>query len=161
NVVTVTPWTADGLPPYPSAVLCEIDTLDPPVGHEADQVKVQVSVIDPAQGANESVTLVRLTSNTSVVSGTALGTPVASGSIWVFSRPGFKLGVAEAEFTAASDNGTDNDTVTIPEQGRDTLGLLVRAEVTTTTPTAVTVRVRVADPFPQGAGSVTISYTQT
>src|SRR5690606_21313147 len=48
----------------------------------------------------------------------------------------------------------------IPEQGRDTVQLLMRARVLSATGTQITVRVAVADPQP-GTGAVTIAYVAT
>src|SRR5690606_1827961 len=48
----------------------------------------------------------------------------------------------------------------IPEQGRDTVQLLMRARVLSATGTQITVRVAVADPQP-GTGAVTITYVAT
>lgn len=99
------------------------------------------------------------------LAGTATASPVPSATLytspstWTFTRGAFDSGPSQAEFEAVlAGTITDADFIEIPEQGRDTVPLTSRARVTATSNTQVTVRYAVADPFPQGANSVTVAY---
>src|SRR5690606_30095661 len=94
------------------------------------------------------------------LSGPAPGTPSPSGTQWTFSRPAFQAGEGQAVFRAeAPGYESDDDHIVIPEQGRDTVPLLMRARVLSVTGTQIVVRVAVADPFPGSA--ITITYSAT
>jgi hypothetical protein len=127
----------------------------------ATQVTVTVTA-NPASPPQQ-VQLVGITGSATLASGTAAGTwvtPNGTNNVWVFNRGAINAGVGQVQFRAGNTSSFPNDDkfVTIEEQGRDTVFLAMRARVTATTPTTVTVRVAVADPYPQGAGSATISY---
>lgn len=123
----------------------------------ATQVTVQVTAT--ATTGTPTVQLVAVTGSAVLSSGAAIGVPVASGSLWTFDR-GAALGpTGGAQFRAVfAGTQSDDDFIEIPEQGRDTVYLASRARVTATTDTTVTVRYAVADPYPQGANTVTVTY---
>lgn len=131
----------------------------------ATQVTVTVSA-NVASGT-PTVGFVAVTGNATLASGHTAGTYTyainGSDNVWVFNRPAVNAaGMGQAQFRAVTAGAqNDDDFVDIPEVGRDTVALLMRARVTATTPTTVTVRVSVADPYPQGAGSATILYAET
>src|SRR5690606_35783039 len=80
---------------------------------------------------------------------------------WTFNRPAFQAGGGQAVFRASAfGHQSDDDHIVIPEQGRDTVALVMRASVQQVTATQITVRVAVADPQP-GTGAVTITYVAT
>ena len=127
-----------------------------------------------------SATQVTITVTGSILGGTAtvgyvgvIGATLASGhaagtytytqngtdNVWVFDRPAFGTGVGQVQMRAVGTGAqSDDDFVDIPEVGRDTIALSMRARVTATAATTVTVRVALADPYPQGAASGTITY---
>jgi hypothetical protein len=91
----------------------------------------------------------------------------------VFNRAAINGGVGQVQFRAGNTSAypNDDDLVSIEEQGRDTVYLIMRAEVTATTATTETIRVRVADPYPgvnisigyvtNGVGTVAPTSPQT
>ncbi len=118
-------------------------------------VTVQVDAAPPTA----AVRLVEVAGSSARIGGSLPGVASASGTQWIFSRGGFQAGPGQATFeAAAADYVADRDQVTIPEQGRDTVPLIVRAQVIGTNATSVTARVAVADPFPQGFNSVSVTY---
>lgn len=121
--------------------------------------QIVVTVTGTAPSGSPTVQLVAVTGSAVLASGAAIGTPVASGSSWTFNR-GAALGQpGGAQFRAVLAGAqSDDDFIEIPEQGRDTTYLASRARVTATTDTTVSVRYAVADPYPQGANSVTVAY---
>lgn len=130
-------------------------------GSTATQVTVTVTA-NPAAPAQQ-VRYVGVTGGATLASGTAPGvwvTPNGINNVWVFNRGPINTGAGQAQFTAGNVTGFQNDTdfAPIEEQGRDTVALSIRARVIATTAKDVTVRVAVADPFPQGAASGTITY---
>lgn len=127
----------------------------------ATQVTVTVTA-NPASPAQQ-VQYVGVTGGATLASGTAPGTwvtPNGTNNVWVFNRAAINAGAGQAQFRAGNVTGfqNDDDLVSIEEQGRDTIALSIRARVIATTAKDVTVRVAVADPFPQGAASGTITY---
>lgn len=77
---------------------------------------------------------------------------------FTITRPAFGAGAGRVTFTATATNRQSAiDAVDVPEVDRDTVFLAMRARVLSTTPTTVVVRVAVADPYPQGAASVSIA----
>src|SRR5690606_8839834 len=74
----------------------------------------------------------------------------------------FQQGEGQAVFRAeAPGYESDDDHIVIPEQGRDTVPLTIRARVVSTTATTITVRVAVGDPVdPQRTGDATVSWQQ-
>lgn len=124
---------------------------------------VTVTVTATAIAGTPTVGLVGVTGGATLASGNAAGTYTyaqnGTANVWVFNRAALNAGVGQAQFRAIlSGFQSDDDLVTIEEQGRDTVPLLARARVTATTSSTVTARVAVADPYPQGANSVTVTY---
>jgi len=121
--------------------------------------QIAVQVFGTATTGSPTVQLVAITGSATLASGAAIGVPVGSGSTWLFNR-GTALGQpGGAQFRAVlAGTQSDDDFIEIPEQGRDTVTLASRARVLTTTDTTVTVRYAVADPFPQGANTVQVTY---
>jgi hypothetical protein len=121
-----------------------------------------VTVIVTSDDPTATVQLVGVSGTASLASGAAIGVPRAqdgTSNVWVFSRGAINAGAGQAQFRGvALGKFNDDDLVSIEEQGRDTVSLLLRARVTATTPTTATVRVAIAHPFPQGAASGTITY---
>jgi hypothetical protein len=124
---------------------------------------IEITVTATATTGTPTVHLVAITGTATLNSGAAVGaTGQASGSVWVFNRGPAMGGTGQVQFRATlAGTQTDDDFVTIPEIGQDTIYLAVRARVTSSNATTVVVRVAVADPYPQGANSVTIAYTET
>lgn len=123
-------------------------------------VTVTANPVVPAQ----QVQLVAITGSATLNSGTAIDTwvtPNGTNNIWVFNRGAINAGVGQAQFRVGntSSSPNDDDFVGIEEQGRDTVYLIARAEVTAITATDITIRVRVADPFP--ASNVSVAYVNT
>lgn len=123
---------------------------------------VTVTVTATATTGTPTVHLVSVNGSATLNSGAAIGaTGQASGSVWVFNRGAALGGSGQVQFRATlAGTQTDDDFVTIPEQGQDTIPLQLRARVTSSNATTVVVRVAVADPYPQGAASGTITYTE-
>lgn len=77
------------------------------------------------------------------------------------NRAAFGSGTGRITFTATSAGRIANsDAGEVPSLDRDTVFLNARARVTSQTATTLTVRVAVADPYPQGANSATITYQE-
>jgi hypothetical protein len=126
-------------------------------GSSPTTITVTVTSSDPT--GSPTVQLVGVTGSATLNSGPAVGVPSASGTVWVFNRGAALGGSGQAQFRAVlAGSQSDDDLVEIPEQGRDTVYLASRARVIATAPTSVTVRYAVADPYPQGANSVTVAY---
>jgi len=130
----------------------------------ATQITVTVSAA--VVSGTPTVGYVGLTGATTLASGHAAGTYTyainGTDNVWVFDRGAIGSGGGQAQFRAiTSGTQSDDDFVQIPEIGRDTVALAMRARVTASTATTATVRVAVADPYPQGANSATITYTET
>lgn len=125
------------------------------VSSTATTVTVEVLSVPP-YGTVELVSVVGAT----LASGPAIGTPSPSGTRWTFNRPAFQAGAGQAVFRAeAPGYQSDDDHVVIPEQGRDTVALAMRARVVNQTATTLTVRVAVADPqYSSGSGNVSVAY---
>jgi hypothetical protein len=124
--------------------------------------QVTVTVTANPSSPPQQVQLVGVTGGASLASGTAAGTwvtPNGTNNVWVFNRAAINGGVGQAQFRAGNTSSfpNDDDLVSIEEQGRDTVYLAMRARVTGQTATTMTVRVAVADPYPQGAASVSIA----
>lgn len=128
----------------------------------ADATTMTVTVTATAASGTPTVHLVAITGSATLNAGAAVGaTGQASGSVWVFNRGAALGGSGQVQFRATlSGAQTDDDFVSIPEVGQDTIYLAVRARVTATTSATVTVRVAVADPYPQGTDSATIAYEE-
>lgn len=129
---------------------------------DSDATTVTVTVTATASVGTPTVGLVSVTGAT-INSGHAAGTFTyaqnGTDNVWVFDRAAFQSGGGQAVFKSVLTGYVDDtDSVEIDEQGRDTIPLLCRARVTASDNDEVTVRVAVADPYPQGAGSATITY---
>ncbi len=100
-----------------------------------------------------------------IASGAPVLTWTAAPGVWVFNRGAPLSGPTQARFearrSAANVNETDQDTLEIVEEGRDTKPLISRARVIASTATDLTVRVAVVTPSPYAAASTTISYSTT
>src|SRR5690606_6711634 len=127
------------------------------VDSDATTVTIQVDAT-PAHAEVHLLGTVKATR----LSGPAPGVPAPSGTQWVFERPAFQQGEGQAVFRAeAPGYESDDDHIVIPEQGRDTVPLTIRARVVSTTATTITVRVAVGDPVdPQRTGDATVSWQQ-
>jgi hypothetical protein len=78
---------------------------------------------------------------------------------YTVTRPAFGAGTGRVTFSgSAANRSTAFDAVEVPEVGRDTVSLLVRARILSQTGFVAVVRVAVADPYPQGANSATITF---
>lgn len=93
-----------------------------------------------------------------LASGPAVGAEVAiAGSQWVFNRAALNAGEGQAEFLlTAPDGQTDTVHAAIAEQGRDTVGLQVQVRRRSSTATHTMYDVYVADPYPQGANTISV-----
>src|SRR5690606_34618450 len=122
------------------------------VSSTATQVTVEVLSVPP-YGTVELVSVVGAT----LASGPAPGTPSPSGTRGTFNRPAFQAGEGQAVFRASAfGHQSDNDHIIIPEVGRDTVALVMRAQVVSVTASQIVVRAYVADPQP-GTGNVTVT----
>ena len=134
-------------------------TMCQAVQSAASATSISVTVSATAPNGTPQVRLVAIAGTATRTAGATPGTLVASGSSWTFSRGAFDSGPSQVQFEAVLAGAeTDADFIEIPEQGRDTVPLLTRARVTATSASSVTVRVAVADPYPQGANSVSLAY---
>lgn len=128
-------------------------------GGDADTVEVTVT----ATPSGALVNLVDVTGTATLNSGAAIGVQVAQNGIdnvWVFNRGDFNSGLGQASFRAtATGYETDDDSAPINEKGRDTFPFSTRLHVISTDESTVTARFYVVNPIPQGAGTVTVSYT--
>jgi hypothetical protein len=125
----------------------------------ASATQITVTVTATATTGTPTVQLVGVTGSATFFSGAPIGVPVVSGSPWTFNRGPALGGSGQAQFRAVlAGTQSDDDFIEIPEQGRDTVYLASRARVLSTTDTTVTVRYAVADPYPQGANTVTVTY---
>jgi hypothetical protein len=119
---------------------------------------IQVDAISPG-GGTPQVQLVAVTGSAARIAGPALGTPSTTGTQWTFSRGAALVGTGsgQAQFRATQTGmQSDDDFCEIPEQGRDTIGLVCQATVTGQDKDTVSVTVLVVDPISQG-GSAYIS----
>lgn len=133
------PGADDGVVP---AVVAQI------VGSDATTVTVQASTI-PAGGV-----VTYRGGTASLVSGPVSGVESPDGQTWVFSRTAINAGDREARFDGRVNGVTDSDTVTITEQGRDTVPLLTRARVIAIGATSYTVRVSASAPYADRDGTI-------
>lgn len=121
----------------------------------------QVTVTVTARGTGAQVQYVGVTGGATYQSGTAAGTPVTpngTNNVWVFNRAAINGGAGQAQFRATRNVfQSDDDFATIEEQGRDTIPIILRAEVIATSATSITVRVRAANPVTPNS-NITLSY---
>lgn len=120
---------------------------------------INVMVTGTAPVGTPTVQLVAVTGSATQTGGPGVGVASPSGQVYNFLR-GAALGPTGGAIFRSVLAGavSDDDFIEIPEQGRDTVYLASRARVTATTDTTVTVRYAVADPYPQGTNSVTVTY---
>jgi hypothetical protein len=126
-----------------------------------DATKTQIKVKAYAESLLPGAQVVYVGSTGSAVkfSGPNLNVPSPSGTEWIFNRGAAFGGGGQVQFRAVVTGAeNDDDYLTIPEQGRDTVYLTSRARVISSTDSKITVRVAVADPYPQGDDSVRITY---
>jgi hypothetical protein len=120
-----------------------------------------VTVTATGRGTGVQVQYVGVTGGATYQSGTAAGTPVTpngTNNVWVFNRAVINGGAGQAQFRATrSGFQSDDDFATIEEQGRDTIPLILRAEVIATTAVNLTVRVRAANPITPNT-NITLNY---
>lgn len=128
----------------------------------SDLTTLTVTVTATATIGTPTVHLVAINGTATLNSGAAIGaTGQASGSVWVFNRGAAQTGSGQVQFRATlAGTQTDDDFVTVPEQGQDTIPLSLRARVTSSNATTVVVRVALADPYPQGSNTGTITYSE-
>lgn len=129
------------------------------IASTATQVTVEASASSPV--GVPAVVLTGLTGPATIVSGLAVGVEGASPQRWVFDRPTTGLGDTLAAFRAIfPDRASDADALVIPDRTTPTpIFLLSRARVVAVRETEIVVRYAVADPIPQGADTVDVTYT--
>ena len=127
------------------------------VGGDADTAIVQVD-ISPVT-SDSRVWLAAFTDTPEVGSAsTTTGVEVVSGSVWNMPRKAFRAGTGSAYFRGRTPGFEIADcSVEIPEQGRDTVPLSMTAERVGGSSTTEIVRLFPTDPFPQGAGTLTLT----
>lgn len=124
----------------------------------------QVTVTVTTRGGTQ-VEWVGVTGGATYVSGVGSLIPITPNgvnNIWIFNRAAINGGAGQAQFRAIKFPGyqSDDDFVTIEEQGRDTIDIVCQAGVLTTSPGSLVIRVVVADPVSQ-ATTASIAYTTT
>lgn len=131
---------------------------------DEDTMTVEVRCVSPTGGTGQ-VELVALAGGVSIASGNAIGVPTASPGTWVFNR-GTELGIAgSALFRATEDDlEPDEDTIFVPEVGRDTVPLKIALiPIISPDPAYQWVRAMFLDPeaelsTPYGEDTVSVSY---
>jgi hypothetical protein len=145
------------IPEQPSSGILYTECRAAVTGVTATSITVTVTGVAPT--GTPQVELVAVTGSATRTAGPLVGVPSASGQAWTFSRGAFDAGIGQVQFRATlSGAQSDDDFVVIPEVGRDTVALAMRCRVIASDATTVTVRVAVADPYPQGSGSVSLTY---
>lgn len=91
--------------------------------------------------------------------GALVNVDVADGATWTFARPVFAAGDVEALFSGSVNGFTASDSVTITEQGRDTVALLTRARVFWVSGAWYTVRVSASSPNANADGTIRLVQT--
>jgi hypothetical protein len=139
--------TLGGGTPLPPGVVCRV------TASTATSITVTVTN-EPAGG------VVRYLGGTATrTAGPLANVDSAEGTTWTFTRPAFQAGDLEALFSGTVNGLTDTDSVTIGEQGRDTVALLTRLRILSQGPTTVTVRVSASATF-GGGGAGTSTFAQ-
>lgn len=116
SVVTVLPWTPQGLPGYPTELVTQITMLAPSPSSDAGiNVRFQVTGIDPL-GGTPQVEIVALSPGMSVVSGAAVGTPDVNNSVWRVSQPQPAAGPGTITARSLVGDRFADETVFVPEQ---------------------------------------------
>src|SRR5690606_16812904 len=106
------------------------------VSSTATTVTVEVLSVPP-YGTVERVSV----GGATLASGPEERTPSPSGTRWTFNRPAFRAGGGQAVFRASAfGHQSDDDHIVIPEQGRDTVALVMRAQVVSVTASQIVVR---------------------
>lgn len=116
-VVTVTPWTPQALPGYPTALICQVTMLSPSPSSDAGvNARFQVTGIDPTGATTPQVEIVSLSPGLSVVSGAAVGTPASNNSTWkvALGAPGSGPGTIIARALSALNYA--DQVIAVPEQ---------------------------------------------
>ena len=124
---------------------------------------VTVTVTGVVVSGTPTVGYVGVTGTATLNAGHAAGTYTyaqnGTDNVWVFNRGAFGTGPGQAQFRSITAGAeSDDDFVEIPEQGRDTIALLMRAKVQSTTATQVVVRVALSDPVAQSGINGSIAY---
>lgn len=121
---------------------------------DVDEIVVEVTSL-----AGGQVRLIDYTNAAGPTSGAAVGVLVASGSTWTFPRNGFQVGAGSATFEAVTSGFiSDADVIVLPEQGRDTVALVVHADNLPGAPAGkIWQRVNVDDPLNVGGNNITVS----
>jgi hypothetical protein len=124
------------------------------IGGDADTDIVQVD-ITPATSESR----VWLAASTDVPeSGSLINDRVPNSSTWNMPRRAFRTGSGMGFFRGLTPGFEIAEaSIVIPEQGRDTVSLSMTAERVGGTSTTEVVRLFPADPFPQGAGTLTLT----
>lgn len=138
------------------------------VSETATQMVVRVAVVDPTPPGGASVT-VNYTGGGLTITPATGGTltPTAdfatTGSIdYTITRGAFGTGTVTVAFTATASARTPAaGAVPVPERDRDTLALTLRLTGGTVAATTMQVIAAVADPFPPGGASVTVTWAIT
>jgi hypothetical protein len=124
-------------------------------GGDADTAVVRVR-ITPATSASR--VWLAASTETPEAGSPAVGVEVVNDSTWNMPRRAFRTGAGGAFFLGRTPGfEIASASVEIPEQGRDTVPLGLSAERVGGTNTTEIVRLFPTDPFPQGAGSLTLT----
>lgn len=145
--------TVQGLP-YATATLARVSST-------ASTVVIQGSASCPGRTPPQ-VRIASISGGATVAAGPSVGTAAPSGQGWTLNRPPANGGGPAIVVLETVGTGFVGDValLVIEEQGIELVPLQMRARVLSSDATQVVVRVAVADPLPQGAGSVTIAYQQ-
>lgn len=142
----------------------QVQVLARMVALDEETWTVEVTATSPVDGSR-TVELVALVGDSTILDGAALDTPVASPAQWTFSR-GTTLGNPSWATFEGHQSGltSDSDEIIIPEQGQDTVPLVLRViPLVSTNPAYQNVRVLVSDPqapAPAASGDyVSIGYS--
>ncbi len=132
------------------------------------QIVVRIAVVDPSPPGGASVTVNWASGGLTVTPATGgTLTPTAdfatTGSIdYTITRAAWGSGTGVVAFTATSAGRTPAAVpVGVPERERDTLALALRLTGGTVAATTMQVTAAVADPFPPGGASVTVTWAIT
>ncbi len=145
--------TAEGLP-YAKASFVRVSST-------GTTVVVQGSASCPGRTPPQ-VRLASIGGGATIAAGPSVGTAAPAGQSWTINKPPANGGGAAILVLETVGTGFVPDValLIIEEQGVELVPLLLRVRILSTTDTHIVVRVAVADPLPQGAGSVTIAYQE-
>jgi hypothetical protein len=145
--------TAGGLP-YATATLARVSST-------GTTVVVQGSASCPGRMPPQ-VRIASIGGGATIAAGPSVGTAAPSGQIWTLNKPAANGGGPAIVVLETVGTGFVGDValLVIEEQGVELVPLLMRLRIVSSTDTHIVVRVAVADPLPQGSGSVTITYQE-